>query len=109
MHICFCFSLTLAPCVPKHLTAQVDCQTGITTVTWDAASGATSYIVYAHSSVDNQECNSTDTNCEFSSLVCGENYSITVVARHDFCISLVSDPISVTTGDKTQLVQFINT
>ncbi|XP_044055462.1 uncharacterized protein LOC122877670 [Siniperca chuatsi] len=91
--------LNTAPCVPTHLTAQVDCQTGITVVTWDAARGATAYTVYARGNLGhNAECNSTDTNCDFLNLACGQDYSITVVARHDSCVSLVSASINATTG-----------
>ncbi len=98
-----------APCVPTHLTARVDCQTGITVVTWDAARGATSYTVYARGNLGhNAECNSTDTNCDFLNLACGQDYTITVVARHDSCVSLVSESINATTGNKTKAYQLIN-
>lgn len=77
----------------------MDCDTGITTVIWDAARGATSYTVYARGRLgNNAECNTTDTNCDFRNLACGQDYSITVVARHDSCISLVSETITATTG-----------
>ncbi|CAJ1061142.1 uncharacterized protein LOC117806306 [Xyrichtys novacula] len=88
-----------APCVPKHPTARVDCVTGITSVTWDTAPGATNYAVYAQGDLGHyDECNNTDTNCYFRRLPCGQNYSITVVARHESCISLVSETIYVMTG-----------
>ena len=92
-----------APCVPTHLTAHVDCQTGITVVTWDAARGAMSYTVYAQGSLGHyDECNSFDTNCDFPSLACGQDYSITVVARHGTCVSLVSETVNATTGNETE-------
>ncbi|KAK9519631.1 hypothetical protein VZT92_022346 [Zoarces viviparus] len=91
--------LNAAPCVPTHLTAEVDCQTGVTMVTWDPARGAKSYTVYARGDLGhNAECNSTDTNCDFPNLACGQDYAITVAARHDSCVSLVSEPINATTG-----------
>ncbi|XP_034439595.1 uncharacterized protein LOC117760582 [Hippoglossus hippoglossus] len=91
--------LKTAPCVPTRLSAQVDCMTGITAVVWDSARGATSYTVYARGSLGhNAECTGTDTNCNFPSLACGQDYNITVVARHDSCVSLVSDNITATTG-----------
>ncbi|XP_039984445.1 uncharacterized protein LOC120790698 [Xiphias gladius] len=91
--------LNTAPCVPTHLTARVDCQTGITVVTWDSARGATSYTVYARGSLGHSaECNSTDTNCDFPNLACGQDYSITVVARHESCVSLVSESVTASTG-----------
>nr|XP_046247875.1 uncharacterized protein LOC124060678 [Scatophagus argus] len=91
-------TLNTAPCVPTHLTARVDCETGITVVTWDAR-GATSYTVYARGSLGHYaECNSTDTNCDFPNLACGQDYNITVLARRDSCVSLMSESISATTG-----------
>ncbi|XP_045905930.1 receptor-type tyrosine-protein phosphatase beta-like [Micropterus dolomieu] len=101
--------LNTAPCVPTHLTAQVDCQTGITVVTWDPAHGATAYTVYARGNLGyNAECNTTDTNCNFLNLECGQDYTITVVARSTTCVSLVSKSINATTGDKTKAGQLIN-
>ncbi|XP_040040842.2 uncharacterized protein fndc7b [Gasterosteus aculeatus] len=90
-------TLLAAPCVPTHLTAQVQCETGITMVTWDSARGAKSYTVYARGNLGHSaECNSTDTSCNSLDLACGQDYTITVVARHDSCISSVSESINVT-------------
>ncbi|XP_075901618.1 uncharacterized protein fndc7b isoform X2 [Nelusetta ayraudi] len=88
-----------APCVPTHLTARVDCKTEITVVTWDSARGATSYTVYARGSLGhNAECHSNDTNCDFPNLACGQDYNITVLARHSTCVSLMSESITATTA-----------
>lgn len=97
-----------APCVPTHVTGRVDCQTGITSVTWDSARGAKSYTVFARGSLGhNATCNSTDTNCNFLSLACGQVYTVTVLARHDSCVSLISKSISVSTGKPTKAYQTI--
>ncbi|XP_054646058.1 uncharacterized protein LOC129188936 [Dunckerocampus dactyliophorus] len=88
-----------APCMPTHVTAHVDCDTGITMVTWDESRGAASYTVYAWGNHGhNDECNATDTFCDFPHLACGQDYTITVVARHDTCVSLVSESIYASTG-----------
>ncbi|XP_062419461.1 uncharacterized protein LOC119216595 [Pungitius pungitius] len=90
-------TLQAAPCVPTHLTAQVQCQTGITMVSWDSARGAKSYTVYARGNLGHSaECNSTDTSCNSLDLACGQDYAITVVARHDSCISSVSESVNIT-------------
>lgn len=95
-----------APCVPTHLTASMDCDTGITGVSWDSARGAESYTVFAHGSLDhNATCSNTDSNCYFSDLACGQNYDITVVAHNQPCDSLVSDHTNVTSGNKTLITQ----
>ncbi|KAM9385761.1 uncharacterized protein fndc7b [Pholidichthys leucotaenia] len=84
-----------APCVPASLQETVDCDTGIILVSWENALGATSYTVYAQGSLGyNAEHNRTDTFCEFPDLACGQDYSITVVAHHDTCFSLVSETIT---------------
>ncbi|XP_034531079.1 uncharacterized protein LOC117806306 [Notolabrus celidotus] len=91
--------LQTAPCVPTLPVAYVDCQTGITSITWDSAFGATSYTIYAHGNLGHHaERNSTDTNYNFPDLPCGQNYSITVMARHETCVSLASQTIYVSTG-----------
>ncbi|XP_029988577.1 fibronectin-like [Sphaeramia orbicularis] len=91
--------LNTAPCVPTHVIARVDCDTGITSVTWDPARGATSYTVFAHGNLGHYaECNSTDTNCNFPNLACGQDYNITVMARHSTCNSLISETTTATTG-----------
>uniref|UniRef100_A0A3Q2UY66 Uncharacterized LOC102300190 n=1 Tax=Haplochromis burtoni TaxID=8153 RepID=A0A3Q2UY66_HAPBU len=97
--LAFAQRLNTAPCIPTHVTARVDCNTGITAVTWDAALGATSYTVYARGSLGyNAQCNNTDTNCDFLNLACGQDYNITVVARHNTCVSMVSETVKTTTG-----------
>lgn len=93
----------LAPCVATHVTADYDCGTGITVVMWDLANGATSYTVEAKGDLGyNAQCENSDTNCDFNSLACGQDYNITVQARNSKCISTVSETIVATTGKKTQ-------
>lgn len=88
-----------APCVPTFVVATTDCDTSITTVSWDSARGANWYTVHAVStSGHNTICTNTDTTCAFSDLQCGQNYTITVTPEDDNCVSLTSVPISVTTG-----------
>lgn len=71
-------------------------------VTWDGSRGATSYTVRARGSLGHDaECNSTDTNCDFQNLACGQDYAITVVARHQTCVSLVSGTVYTSTGNET--------
>ncbi|KTF75017.1 hypothetical protein cypCar_00024381 [Cyprinus carpio] len=92
------FNLNTAPCMPTYVVATTDCSTSITTVSWDSARGASSYTVYAVSTWgSNSTCTNTDTTCSFPDLDCGQNYTITVTAEDDNCVSLTSAPISVTT------------
>ncbi|XP_041914101.1 uncharacterized protein LOC121678548 [Alosa sapidissima] len=94
-------SLNAAPCIPTMVEASLDCNTGITTVTWDSARGARGYTVHAMSSGGhNATCNNDDSHCAFSQsdLSCGQDYSIMVEAHHDNCVSLASHPINISTG-----------
>ncbi|XP_061884565.1 uncharacterized protein LOC133635404 [Entelurus aequoreus] len=97
--VVFAQQLDTAPCMPTHVTALVDCDTGIAVVTWDGSGGAASYTAYARGNLGhNAECNTTDTNCDFPYLACGQDYTIAVVARHDTCVSVASEPVHASTG-----------
>uniref|UniRef100_A0A8C1XZZ6 Fibronectin type-III domain-containing protein n=1 Tax=Cyprinus carpio TaxID=7962 RepID=A0A8C1XZZ6_CYPCA len=92
------FNLNTAPCMPTFVVATTNCDS-ITTVSWDSARGASSYTVHAVStSGHNSTCTNTDTTCSFPDLDCGQNYTITVTAEDDNCVSLTSAPITVTTA-----------
>ncbi|XP_043081301.1 serine-rich adhesin for platelets [Puntigrus tetrazona] len=92
------FSLDTAPCVPNFVVATTNCDTSITTVTWDSARGANSYTVHAVSTTgQNGTCTNTDTTCSLPQLDCGQNYTITVTAEDDTCVGVTSAPITVTT------------
>ncbi|XP_012990390.2 uncharacterized protein LOC105029012 isoform X2 [Esox lucius] len=92
-------NLFTAPCVPNHVVASVDCDTGITSVTWDLARGANSYTVYAEGSGGhNTTCVGSDTNCAFYDLMCGQDYAMVVLAKGDSCVSLASESITTTTA-----------
>ena len=95
------FVLPPAPCVPTLVTADVDCENGITMVTWDQARGALRYTVLAvaNGGGHNDTCTNTDTICTFFNLRCGQVYTITVLAHHDSCGSLASQPIKASTGN----------
>lgn len=85
----------------------MDCWTDVTTVTWDAALGATSYTVYAEGSLGHStDKNVPVTTWDFADLQCGQDYNITVVAHRGSCNSLVSESISVTTGNETTVIYF---
>ncbi|CAL8306274.1 unnamed protein product [Lota lota] len=93
-------SLQTAPCVPTLPEATVDCDSNIAVVTWDSAPGSVSYTVSAEGSGGhNATCVDPDTTCSFNNLLCGQDYSLTVVARnHDHCESLPSQAITASTG-----------
>ena len=78
----------------------MDCENGITMVTWDQARGALRYTVLAEASDGSHiyTCANEDTICSFFTLQCGQVYTITVLAHTDSCVSLASPPITASTG-----------
>ncbi|KAJ8384528.1 hypothetical protein AAFF_G00204430 [Aldrovandia affinis] len=93
--------LHAVPCIPTHVSASVDCDTGIASIVWDAARGAVSYLVQAQGSGGHStSCVNTDTQCAINDMKCGQDYIIVIIVMgHDGnCNSLASEPVTVTTG-----------
>ncbi|KAL2090270.1 hypothetical protein ACEWY4_014958 [Coilia grayii] len=93
--------LQSVPCIPDGdtLVADLDCDTGVVSVSWEPSDGASNYTVVADAGVGYaSECTSDgDTVCEFSDLLCGMTYSITVSASDGTCSSLFSSSIQIDT------------
>uniref|UniRef100_A0A672I691 Fibronectin type-III domain-containing protein n=1 Tax=Salarias fasciatus TaxID=181472 RepID=A0A672I691_SALFA len=71
-------SLRAVPCVPQQVEARVVCQSGAVAVSWEPSKGASSYTAVAQGSGGYESvCNSNQTTCLFSDLMCGHNYTIT--------------------------------
>ena len=82
------------------MSSSDDCSTGVVLVTWDHSYGAVSYTASAQGSGGYlSSCNTTGTSCQFSDLLCGMTYDITLSAQSDqTCSSQLSSPISINTG-----------
>ncbi|KAK6484735.1 hypothetical protein HHUSO_G12572 [Huso huso] len=86
------------PCIPQYVDAHVDCETGIVSVSWEDSQGAVSYTATAQGSGGySSSCNTTDTTCELSDLLCGHGYSLSVTAADDTCTSIESSSRSFNT------------
>ncbi|KAJ8277963.1 hypothetical protein GJAV_G00082190 [Gymnothorax javanicus] len=86
------------PCVPRLVEANVDCESAVVSVSWEQSMGATSYAVVAQGTGGYvPSCNTSSTFCEFSDLLCGTSYSVTVSAADDACSSEPSSPVLVDT------------
>ncbi|KAK1165326.1 hypothetical protein AOXY_G13825 [Acipenser oxyrinchus oxyrinchus] len=86
------------PCIPQYVGAHVDCESGIVSVSWEDSQGAVSYTATAQGSGGySSSCNTTDTTCELSDLLCGHGYSLTVTAADDTCTSIESSSRSFNT------------
>lgn len=87
------------PCVPQQVEAEVVCESGAVAVSWEPSRGALSYTTVAQGNGGYESsCNSTDTTCLFSDLLCGLNYSITVRALDDTCDSAESSAVETNKG-----------
>ncbi|XP_072294150.1 uncharacterized protein fndc7b [Eucyclogobius newberryi] len=84
--------LMSVPCVPTNVhVSTMDCSKNEATVTWDASQGALMYTVHAESANNTSSSCETDTlSCMLTGLMCGQAYSVQVVARDNICASLPS-------------------
>lgn len=89
-----------APCVPLSVTPVVDCNSSVVSISWGSALGATGYRaqVLSISSGHRSSCNSMSTQCSFSDLGCGQEYTATIQSLHEECVSAVSAPVIFSTG-----------
>ncbi|XP_066512710.1 fibronectin type III domain-containing protein 7-like [Hoplias malabaricus] len=91
--------VSTAPCAPQNVSASVNCSSNSATVLWQSSQGATYYFVTATSSNgQTTNCTSTSTSCSLPPLVCGQNYTITVMAKDSNCTSASSTPVHLQTG-----------
>ncbi|XP_034036687.1 fibronectin type III domain-containing protein 7-like [Thalassophryne amazonica] len=90
--------LQTVPCVPQQVEARVDCSFGDVAVSWEHSKGASSYTTVAMGNGGYAAtCNSSETSCHFSNLLCGISYSITVSASSDECASAGSTAVQIDT------------
>lgn len=86
------------PCIPQQVEAVVVCESGAVAVSWEPSKGALSYTAVAQAGGGYAStCNSSETTCLFTDLVCGLNYSITVSASDDTCSSAESSAVEIDT------------
>ncbi|XP_067460816.1 mucin-4-like [Thunnus thynnus] len=81
-------SLTSGPCQPNGIEAVMDCETRSSTVSWQPSVGAVSYVSELTAlSGHTASCTANYTNCQLTSLQCGEEYNVTVKAVGETCNS----------------------
>lgn len=85
--------------MPQQVEAQVMCESGTVSVSWESSKGASNYTTIAQGNGGYAAaCNSSDTTCLFNDLLCGLNYSITVSATDGTCSSAESSAVELNTG-----------
>ncbi|MEQ2277019.1 hypothetical protein XENORESO_017774, partial [Xenotaenia resolanae] len=90
--------LQAVPCVPDLVEARVVCESGGVMVSWQQSKGALFYSTVAQGSGGYASvCNSTTTTCLLDNVLCGLNYSITVIASDDMCSSDESSSVEINT------------
>lgn len=66
---------------------------------WEETEGVALYVATATCSMGvAQQCNSTNSTCDFSNLKCGETYEFSVTAYSNMCYSEVSSSVEIQTG-----------
>ncbi|XP_047445276.1 mucin-4-like [Mugil cephalus] len=93
-------SIQTAPCQPQGIRGRLDCVTNSAWISWEAASGADSYLVSALGGEDHAANCTTSTNstCEVEDLACGVLYNFSVTAKNAKCESQPSAAIKLQTA-----------
>lgn len=82
------FKRSAGPCQVSGVRAVADCEADSAVVSWQPSSGATSYITKLTAASGHViNCATNRTNCELSSVQCGEEYNVTVTAVGGACNS----------------------
>lgn len=91
--------LSLAPCIPRDVTTNVQCESDRGSVSWTPSDGAKSYIAVATGHDGHQHvCLTNTTSCTWSDLHCGGEYTVVVRAKDSNCTSLPSNSSVIYTG-----------
>lgn len=90
------------PCIPTDVAVKMDCSTDQAVVSWSASDGALLYNVTALSTQGEiSHCETPNQMCSLNKLVCGQSYSVQVVASDNICSSLPSPATNFKTGRTT--------
>lgn len=84
--------------MPTNVTTEETCADSAV-ARWEASRGAKHYTAIAVSSSGHRiECSSNDTACDLTGLLCGEVYTVGVVAVDENCTSPQSQTVMLPTG-----------
>ncbi|XP_045905931.1 receptor-type tyrosine-protein phosphatase beta [Micropterus dolomieu] len=77
-----------APCKPQNVAVEVHCDDGAMAISWSPNPDAQYFHVVAVSNTGARlHCNSSGVACIISNLMCGRNYTVTVLSVRDGCES----------------------
>lgn len=91
--------LTSEPCPPNNVQTDVQCESDMGIVTWEASSGAVGYEVrLAGRDGHSLSCRTEDTFCNIEGLHCGIVYYTSVIAIGETLNSSVSTTVLLVSG-----------
>uniref|UniRef100_A0AAY4CH64 Fibronectin type-III domain-containing protein n=2 Tax=Denticeps clupeoides TaxID=299321 RepID=A0AAY4CH64_9TELE len=91
-------TIHMAPCIPEGLSASLDCNTRVGSVSWLASQAAELYVIRAESDNGQRMSFSTNvTSAQISQLQCGQTYHVSVFAAGPMCLSRSCSPVPMQT------------
>lgn len=88
-----------APCAPSSFLSNVNCGTGVVSVTWNNSVAGVMYTVSAADAKGaRHNCSSTNSGCNLSTLACGTQYNVTITPSRNECVGKGSQTKMVKTG-----------
>lgn len=95
------FSGCLEPCAPAQVSASIDCLSNIAVVSWAPSNGTDYYTaVFLDSDGQPETCMSSSLHCGVSTLACGQNYTVSVMASNMQCNTTSTAVSSLDSGKK---------
>lgn len=82
----FLSSLCAVPCGP-NVNADLDCQSQVLTLGWNASSNAEGYITVISNSDKQMSYNTTEPALRINTLECGLDYTLKVMSFNSTCVS----------------------
>ena len=83
------------PCLPHNLTASVNCDMRVLSLSWDGRNGTNLYVVSAEAANRTIHISTNVTTAHFSDLSCGQNYSLSVTPQSQHCPGTSTTPASM--------------
>ncbi|XP_078263985.1 fibronectin type III domain-containing protein 7-like [Rhinoraja longicauda] len=91
-------------CDPHNVKVQLDCNLNTAMVLWDHSKGALRYTAIAEGADGNNvSCSTSETSCRTPALLCGQLYSVYVVASDRTCNHSVSSSTEIQTARTTSV------
>lgn len=88
------------PCTPAAVLVNYSCGTRMAVLSWNESLGRESFIARVQTQDHSDSCNSNQTRCSFSSLLCGRLYNVSVGAMAGQCNSTNVARTQLQTGNQ---------